>query len=213
MPGTLPDHPEARLELTLTRDALRLLSLLLQNGFSLRISRPCPLLTFLTEGLGLERGFIEERIQTVLLDSSPVDDLASATVADGSSMALSAAMPGLVGAAMRRGGYYGTLRSAITRREGQKWPGKGGMVRVKVFNLLLEDLVPGLLEAGIVEAGSDMAEFLGRQEAAFWNGCAQILLNGSPLDKEGLLWKGALSEHETILVRAKTAPGTTSARA
>ncbi len=158
------DYPEARLELTLTRDALRILSLLLQNAFSLRISRPCPPLTFLPEGMGLERGFIEERIQTIFLDASPVDDLASATVADGSSLALSAAMPGLVG-------------------------------------------------TGILAAGPDMAEFLGRQEASFWDGCAQILLNWSPLDQEGLLRKGTLSEHETVLVRAKTAPGTTSARA
>jgi hypothetical protein len=204
----MQDHPEACLDLTMTRDALHHLFLLMQDGFSLRIACPCTLLTFLTEKMGLERAFIEERIQTIFLNGKPVDDLVSATVGNGSSLALSAAMPGLVGAAMRRGGYYGALRSSITHR-GEPGPvGAGGMVRVKLFNLLLEEMGPGLLESGILVAGPDVAGFLGRQEASFWDGCTQILLNGSPLDRKGLLEKGSLSGHETVLVRAKTVPGT-----
>ncbi|HOS96543.1 MAG TPA: hypothetical protein PLR71_01435 [Deltaproteobacteria bacterium] len=204
----MQDHPEACLDITMTRDALHHLFLLMQNGFSLRITRPCSLLTFLTEKIGLERDFIEERIQTIFLNGKPVDDLASAAVGNGSSLALSAAMPGLVGAALRRGGYYGALRSSITHPGETEPGGTGGMVRVKIFNLLLEEMGPGLLEAGILVAGPDMVEFLGRQEASFWDGCTQIMLNGSPLNREALLGKGALSVHETVLVRAKTVPGT-----
>ena len=52
-----------------------------------------------------------------MLDGKPVDDIGAALVQDGSTLALSAAMPGLVGATLRRGGAYSSFRSAITYHE------------------------------------------------------------------------------------------------
>ena len=61
-----------------------------------------------------------EKIQSIMLDGKPVDDIGSAMIHDGSVLALSAAMPGLVGATLRRGGAYASFRSAITYHEPEK---------------------------------------------------------------------------------------------
>ena len=62
--------------------------------------------------------YVENRIQTIFLDGKAVDDLGEAKVRDGSILALSAAMPGLVGATLRRGGAFASLRRSITFSEG-----------------------------------------------------------------------------------------------
>ena len=61
-------------------------------------------------------------------------------------LALSGAMPGLVGATMRRGGYYARMREGITHEETGKADGGGeqGFVVVKLFNRPLADLTETL---------------------------------------------------------------------
>jgi len=97
-------HGEADLNLIMDENHLNTLSIILQQGFLLKAQVGCSMKRFLIEGIGLSPEYIAERIQTIFLDGSPVDDLDSAIIKDGSHLALSAAMPGLVGAAMRRGG-------------------------------------------------------------------------------------------------------------
>jgi hypothetical protein len=54
--------------------------------------------------LGVDPNFLERHIQTIFHDGKAVDDLDSEAVKDGSTLALSAAMPGLAGAILRRQG-------------------------------------------------------------------------------------------------------------
>jgi hypothetical protein len=71
-------------------------------------------------------------------------------------------MPGLVGATLRRGGYYAAMRAAITQgaeRASEIGPG-GILVRVKLFNLLVPELGPVLLARGVVLAREDAAALL-----------------------------------------------------
>jgi hypothetical protein len=77
---------------------------LLQSGFRLALATPCTVAAFLSDRLGLTPEFVAARIQTVFLDGLAVDDLVSALVRPGARLALSGALPGLVGATMRRGG-------------------------------------------------------------------------------------------------------------
>jgi hypothetical protein len=198
---------EARLSLRLAENLLQNLSLVVQNGFFLKIRRGCSLDAFLTEQIGLSREYIEERIQTVFLDGKPVDDLEASVIRDGSSLALSAAMPGLVGAAMRRGGFYGRLRSTITYRHTND-PGMAGegLVHMKIFNLLMHELGPGLLRKGIFVPSNDLAGFLERQTEAFWAGCSVIALNGEAATRDTLLRQGGLSRYDTIHLNVETEP-------
>ena len=155
--------------------------LLLQQGVTIRSRTGCSVAAFLREEIGADSKTIE-KIQSVILDSSPVDDLESAMIKDGSVLALSAAMPGLVGATLRRGGTYSSFRSAITYHETQEECVKGeGLVKIKVFNLLMAELGPGLLQRGVVISSEDFIFFATRQSQDFWQGCRRITLNDKPL--------------------------------
>jgi hypothetical protein len=190
-------YGETRLGLVIDENQLHHLFLILQSGFFLKIEVGCSLKTFLVGEIGLSPEFIEERIQTIFLDGQPVDDLDSAIIKDGSSLALSSAMPGLVGAAMRRGGFYGALRSSITYREtGEPDMAHEGTVRIKLYNLLMKELGALFLMKGIYMFSSDLAGFLSNQPESFWMGCRSILLDDEPLSKDGLLQGNSLSHHE-----------------
>lgn len=136
----------------------------------------CSVKEFLCDQLGLSPEYVEERIQTIFLDGKPVDNTDKTMVKEGSTLALSAAMPGLLGATLRKGGYYATIRSQISYRENpctnQPYPGRVlGRVHVKLFNLLLPELGPAFLERGIWINGNDVKEFLKGQPDAFWSEC------------------------------------------
>jgi hypothetical protein len=109
---------------------------LLQQGIILRRQVGCSLRSFLLDQLRLSPQFIEENIQTIFLDGKPVDDLDTTHVNDGCTLALSAAMPGLVGATMRRGGFYASLRAQISHGPDAQNASAAaqGSVTLKFFN-------------------------------------------------------------------------------
>lgn len=195
------DNEETRLCLSLDEEQLPNLFLIMQNGFWLKTRVGCSLQAFLTQELGLSNTFIEERIQTIFLDGKPVDDLETAIIKDGTSMALSSAMPGLVGAAMRRGGFYGTLRSSITyqEKETQRVILEGN-VHIKLYNLLMVELGPLFLSKGICVESSYLKSFLSDQPVSFWNGCRDTSINGRPVSKEQLLGSEALIRNECTML-------------
>ena len=93
---------------------------------------------------------MDGRISTIFIDSKPVDDLNTAVIEDGATLALSCAMPGLVGAVMRRGGLLSSFRSGISYSHTVKKDTlRPGCIRVKLFNMLIKELGPVFLKAGI----------------------------------------------------------------
>lgn len=196
---------ENRLCLVIDENQLHNLFLILQSGFFMKIQVGCSLKTFLMERIGLSPEFIEDKIQTIFLDGQPVDDLDSAIVRDGSSLALSSAMPGLVGAAMRRGGFYGALRSTITYKEkGGPDMVHEGTVQIKLYNLLMKELGALFLMKGIHLFSSDLAGFLSNQPESFWMACRGISLDDEPLSVNDLLKVSGLSQHETTYLTVRT---------
>ena len=196
---------ETHLCLVIDEIQLHHLFLILQSGFFLKIQVGCSLKTFLIGEIGLSPEFIEERIQTIFLDGQVVDDLDSAIIKDGSSLALSSAMPGLVGAAMRRGGFYGALRSSITYREkGNPDMLYEGTVQIKLYNLLMKELGALFLMKGIYISSSDLASFLSNQPGSFLMGCKGILLDNEPISMDVLLKGNDLSPHEMTYLTVRT---------
>ena len=156
---------------------------LLQQGFVVKVQAGSSIKTFLCEQLGLSPEYIEKRIQTLFMDGRPVDDIDSAIVKDGSTLALSAAMPGLVGAILRKGGYYTSMRSTISYREEREFePPREATVSLKLFNILLREIGPTFLKKGLWIQGKDLADFLKRQSDDFWAGCKKAHLDGETLD-------------------------------
>lgn len=156
---------------------------LLQQGFNVRAQVGCGIRELLCNQFGIDPDYLKQRITTIFLDSKPVDDTETSRVADGATLALSAAMPGLVGATMRRGGYYAAMRGGITHHDlAEGAEEKYGKIRIKLFNLLMAELGPGFLRQGIIVSASVLRDFLARQAPDFWQGWSEILLNGEPVD-------------------------------
>lgn len=110
-------------------------------------------LGFLVEELALTPEYVRERITTVFLDGQVVDVLEDAMLRQGSRLALSAAMPGLVGATLRRSGPYAAMRAEITRTREHELEARTGapaVIHLKLFNMLIDDIGPVLLERGVL---------------------------------------------------------------
>ncbi|NJD55908.1 MAG: hypothetical protein FIA94_05815 [Nitrospirae bacterium] len=173
---------------------------LLQHGVLIRCRIGRSVAAFLREDIGATAETID-MIQSIILDGKPVDDPGAAFIRDGSTLALSAAMPGLVGATLRRGGTYSSFRSAITYHEtGQASLQGEGYVRIKLFNLLMAELGPVVLRKGVFLSGRDVVSFMTGQSPDFWEGCRQITLDGAPVDAAGLRNAPWLSEKDRVFL-------------
>lgn len=181
----IPSYPH--LVFVLDKPLVSHFFLLLQHGVVVRCRINCSIAMFLREELKADTETIE-KIQSIILDGKPVDNLEAALIKDGSILALSAAMPGLVGATLRRGGGYSSFRSGITYHETGETSVRGeGCVRIKLFNLLMAELGPGLLWRGVFLESADFLIFTAGLPQDFWEGCRGITLDNKPIDVRELL--------------------------
>lgn len=161
------------------KEAVRWFFPLLQQGFITRARIGFSIRDILCDQFGIRPDYLSGRITTIFLNSRAIDDPASSRVAAGATLALSAAMPGLVGATMRCGGYYAAMRSDISHRDFTGGAAQeNGEIRIKLFNLLMAELGPGFLLRGILLPAGELAEFLAAQPQDFWEGCRSVLLEG-----------------------------------
>jgi hypothetical protein len=155
---------------------------LLQKGFAIDVPLGRSIRSLLRDELGLPDEYIETRIQTVFLDGKPVDDIDTALVRDGSTLALAPAMPGLMGAMLRRGGHLAVMRSGITHRDDSVTQGSGeGRIDVKLFGMALKELGPQLLAHGIGVDAGDLSKVIGGMP----EDCREGLGNLQTLNKQG----------------------------
>jgi hypothetical protein len=149
------------LALQLSADQLDSFFPLLQKGVTAPATVGCTLKSLLCDQFAIPADYVTDRITTVFLDNSPVDDLDRTIVQDGSRVTLSAAMPGLVGATMRRGGFYAALRQGISHvMDSGAVAGESGAVRLKLFNLLLAELGPLVLARGLILEPVELSDLL-----------------------------------------------------
>jgi hypothetical protein len=202
------DRPLPRLAFVAEEHDVARFFLLLQKGVMIRRRVGCSVDAFLRNELGAGPAMIE-KIQSIMLDGKPVDDIGAAVVHDGSILALSAAMPGLVGATLRRGGAYSAFRSAITYHEtGQVCAPGEGWVSIKLFNLLMAELGPGLLRQGVLINAADLADFFAERSQEFGQGCSATL-DDKAIDVKILVESEALTGYDQVLltvVAAHTRP-------
>jgi len=203
-----PEPDAAILSLSLSQAHLPRLFPLLQQGFLVKVPGGCNIRTILCQHLGLTPDYLENRIQTIFLNGKPVDEVDATIVGDGATLALSAAMPGLVGATMRKGGYYAALRGAITHREAKRaTPEANCLVRLKLFNLLTREVGPLLLEKGIWFESAVLEDFFRTRPEDFWPGFLAVSLNGKELDLTALSagpWPGG---PDFICLKVMVRPG------
>ncbi len=159
----------------------------LQGGFFVRdVKVGCSVSAFLTGQLGISPEYLRDHISTVFLDGKPVDDLDSATIRNKSRLALSSALPGLVGATMRQGSVFASFRRSITYRESGLRAGGEGVVHLKLFNVVMKDLGPSLLTKGILVNACELKNFM-KEHHDLLKGCTKILFNNGPIQIGALL--------------------------
>ncbi len=179
--------PSTEVCLSWASDKLSGFQLLLQQGFVIETTLGSTIRGVLCDQLGVEHDYLDNRINTIFLDGKPVDDVDKATVANGSTLALSASMPGLVGAAMRKGGLIARFRGAITHT-GEDSPVESGqgVIILKLYNLVVGELGPIFLRSGIILKDQDVHAFLENRSANFWTGCKKAQVNGEEVDPGSL---------------------------
>ena len=74
--------------------------------------------SLLCDRLGIAREYIDQRVQTIFVNSRAVDRPDQVVLHSGDKIALSAAMPGLAGATLRREGLLAAFRQDITYKDG-----------------------------------------------------------------------------------------------
>ncbi|MBU2227824.1 MAG: hypothetical protein KJ936_09230 [Proteobacteria bacterium] len=179
--------PETHLNLTVHPGLIPFFFPFLQQGVVLKVRVGCSVKTFLLEALRLSEEYIERRIQTVFLDGRSVDDLDRVTVRNGAVLALSGALPGLLGAALRRGGFYAPLRSQVTCKQNEESQAiEKGQVTLKLFNLTVRELGPSLLERGIGIGAREAEDFFRDRSDDFWAGCRRALVDGRAVEPDRL---------------------------
>lgn len=174
-PSPLPE-PWKELHLVVPAEQIPRWFGFLRRGFGVAARSGRTLMDFLCRDLGLSADTVQRRVQTVLLDGRPVDDLLAARIVPNAVVALSTALPGLAGATLRRGGAYAPLRHTLSYCPATPSAETGAqailetLVTVKVFNVLAAEWGPELLGRGIVLPGGELGSFLAGYEPSSWSG-------------------------------------------
>ncbi len=199
----MKDHTYSTLSLTLDKESFSSFFPILQQGFLIKILVGVSIKNLLCEHHKMEADYLAERIKTIFLDGKPVDDVETALVKDGSTVALSAAMPGLVGSTFRRGSHLSAFRSGITYQEEDATSDthKKGMVKIKLFNLLTGELGPMFLKEGIWVKKEHVADLLKDRADILRSFISHAEKDGQEMDTEQMAVMNWSKEPENVHLR------------
>jgi hypothetical protein len=198
---------EKTLSLTLRPDGLKTFFPIFQQGVIIKTQVGCSIKDLLYRDLGITSDYLETRIQTLFLDGKAVDNPDKAIVRDGSTLALSGAMPGLVGATLRCGGTYASLRQAITLSErSESVPQQEGQVTLKLFNLLVPEITPLLAAREFWIKGEDLEQFLKHQKGDLRADWSHVQVDGQEIDSKAVGTINWSQNQEPVLIRITVDP-------
>lgn len=139
-------------------EAIPLFTTLLQSGVEVKTTGGQPLGALIGGFPGFSADYLSQRVQTIFLDGTAIDDLTVPLCRDHQVVALSAAMPGLAGAIFRRNSFHAALRTATG---GKATAAVSTMitVTVKFFNSIALEQGPALLARGVVVHRATLVTF------------------------------------------------------
>lgn len=188
-----------KLSIRLNPKGIFLVFPMLQKGFIVNALLGQSIKTLLCEDIKLSEDYVEERIQTVFLNGKAVDDINTSLVSDGAVIALSAAMPGLVGAAFRKSGTYSSLRRQVSEKSDSiSISKKEGKLTIKLFNLIAKEIGPLFLGRGIYVKGEEIGDLLTSGSETFFKMCKSVHVNDQLVDAFELS-KADWENHDVLL--------------
>lgn len=197
-------EPAATLDLRLPAEAAARFTPLFSEGVGIATRTGIPLVTLLCDQLGIDEGYLDQRVQTIFVNARAVDDVTRLTVGDGDVIALSAAMPGLAGATLRKGGVLAGFRAAISYSSGgagQSGATGSTVVTLKLFNLVARELAASILRGGVWIKGGRLAAFL-EQTAPPSDGTMSVRWNDKPV--QGDHWTALPWPEGWVALRVET---------
>jgi hypothetical protein len=196
------------LDLEVLAGHLSLFFPLLEKGVTLEVQVDCSIKDLLCGQLGLSETYLDQRVQTLFLNAKAVDDVRTMVVRDHAVLALSAAMPGLVGATLRKGGAYAAFRREISAKKQDTCTGcTSGRVTLKLFNMIRNEFGPGILSQGVWVPTADLQGLLSRIGSQLEKSPAVACYQAQPI-----AWKDLLhlpSENAQIFLQVRALPGET----
>ena len=190
---TAQDASKGHLFLQVKPKLIPLFFQLLGQGFSVNIQTGATVKDLLCKQLGIHEDYLAQRIQTIFLNAKVVDDTRTAIVAEESTLALSGAMPGLVGAILRSGGYYAAMRNQLSHiQSGDPSQTQTAKVTLKFMNIVAKELGPIFLQRGIWLKGQTLREFIERRSDDLNAGCRACELDRKPVEfasLQGMEWR------------------------
>jgi hypothetical protein len=180
---------------------------LLQKGVKVTGRVGSSVRSFLCDDLGVSPEYVDKRIQTLFLNGKAIDNPDAALLKEDSTLALSAAMPGLLGATLRKGSYYAKMRNEISYQEqSQAITVHEGFVLLKLFNLLSPEIGPAVLKRGIWLKGEDLSHFLKELSDELLGYCAEARVDGQAVNLKSFVEKD--SKYELVLVKIQCTSST-----
>ncbi|MBS3755446.1 MAG: hypothetical protein KGY56_07070 [Desulfobacterales bacterium] len=173
------------MEIHLPQGQLPLMRLVLARGIRYQAPAGIPVNEFLTQHLRLDADFIQNRIQTIFMEGQAVDRPEETRIIKPCSLGLSAAMPGLFGAAFRKEGQYRAMRRSYNAgRSGPDNSESGSTVpvTVKCFNQVAEAIGNDLLGRGVCMDAGDFLQFWNSQRSLLEPGCLGVWMDGAQID-------------------------------
>ena len=165
---------------------------LLQQGFVVMTQTGCSIKDFLCGQMDIGENYLKNRIQTLFLNGMPVDDVEKAYIDNNATLALSGAMPGLVGAVLRSGGSLAAMRNVISYSGGTVTTEKGETrIKIKLFNLILKELGPLFLANGALIPTEKFQDFLSHNLTDLKHACSSIQLDDRQIniaELESITW-------------------------
>ena len=162
---------------------------LLSYGIKFDVQTGGSLLDLLICRIGINERYLNEKVQTIFLNGKVVDDFNAEIVKDESVIALSAAMPGLVGAVFRKGGILSSMRSEhLSQPECKPIKSQKGQVTLKLFNLIASDLGAGFYKRGICISGKHFIRYVKSKQTLLETICKQIVVDGKRHEVRDLLF-------------------------
>jgi hypothetical protein len=174
----------------LTWDAERLpeLLILLSRGVMIKTRLDSSLRSVLCRELGTNREFLLKRVSAAFLDGKTVDDLDSAMLAPGSTVALTGCLtePFLLHAFSQRWFPPETHEEKSQFCAKSTSPAREGFITLKILNVLIQDFGPHLLESGVWLDTKSLEAFFASRSSRFWTGLKTAKVDEAETDSASL---------------------------
>jgi hypothetical protein len=178
----------ASLVITTSRPQALSISALFGGGVGIDTHVGTPLVELLCTRIGISPDYLDQRVQTIFVNGRTVDRPEEVAVTDGAIVALSAAMPGLMGATLRKGGLLAVFRKDISQMQSTNLNDdhRKTMITLKLFNLVARELGPMLLQQGVWLKSATLAKHFNQIPHAVLAALDEVVWNGRTIPAERL---------------------------